>query len=67
MLKENQKKLGPTYAIDENKKNRIAGDIDYVANSLESLYKNYWLDSGTLLGKFRNYSYLKRYLTILLL
>ncbi len=50
MLKENQKKLGPSYAIDEKKKNRIASDIEYVANSLESFYKKYWLDSGTLLG-----------------
>ena len=51
ILKENQKKLGPTYAIDENKKNRISGVIEYVADSLEKFFKNYWLDSGTLLGK----------------
>ena len=50
ILKENQKKLGPTYAIDENKKNRISGVIEYVADSLEKFFKNYWLDSGTLLG-----------------
>ncbi len=50
LLKENKKKLGPSYVIDENKRQKIAGDIDYVANSLESFYKNYWLDSGTLLG-----------------
>ncbi len=47
---QNKKRLGPTYEINEHKKRNYTDVIEYVANSLESYYKNYWLESGTLLG-----------------
>ena len=46
---ENSKKFN--YSQDINKNNQIMPCFVYVTSQLENMYKEYWLHSGTLLGK----------------
>jgi hypothetical protein len=47
---------GKNYSyLNATKENNAISVLEYIAKSLESLYKNYWISSGTLLGIIDKY------------
>jgi hypothetical protein len=51
LVKKNTQFSNGTYQQDIKKNDRIKPCFLYIAQQLESMYKHYWLSSGTLLGK----------------
>jgi hypothetical protein len=54
MAEKTQGPNGPNYAQDPNKNNEMVPALDFVAKSLESMSKLYWLHGSTLLGWYRD-------------
>ncbi len=51
LVKQNLQLSNGTYQQDTKRNERITPCFVYIAQQLESMYKNYWISSGTLLGK----------------
>ena len=58
MAKRNFLLSNSTYKQDEKRNNMLKPCFHRVIQQLESIYKNYWLSSGTLLGNVNKSSIL---------
>ncbi len=54
LQKQNSKILNGTYIQNLKLNEKIKPCLAYIAEYFESLHKNYWLSSGTLLGWYRD-------------
>jgi hypothetical protein len=54
LARANLKKLGPKHSQDLKKNKMVLPVVTHISESLESMYKHYWLAGGTLLGWYRD-------------
>jgi hypothetical protein len=54
LARANLRKLGPKHNQDLKKNKMILPVVTHISETMESMYKHYWLAGGTLLGWYRD-------------